>query len=60
MVAEGGTLAYVTCSVLSCENDDRVADFLSAHPGWQQAARHQWLPGDGGDGFFLSCLTRRG
>ncbi|GGE27342.1 SAM-dependent methyltransferase [Primorskyibacter flagellatus] len=60
MVAEGGTLAYVTCSVLNCENDDRVADFLSAHPGWRQAARHQWLPGDGGDGFFLSCLKRRG
>ena len=30
----GGTLVYVTCSVLRSENEDRVAAFLEANPGW--------------------------
>lgn len=28
----GGRIAYVTCSVLPDENDDRIAQFISAHP----------------------------
>ena len=28
----GGTLAYITCSILPEENDDQVAAFLAAHP----------------------------
>jgi len=31
-VKPGGTIAYVTCSVLPCENDDRVAAFAATHP----------------------------
>jgi 16S rRNA (cytosine967-C5)-methyltransferase len=34
-VAENGRLAYVTCSVLAEENEDRIADFLAAHPQFQ-------------------------
>jgi 16S rRNA (cytosine967-C5)-methyltransferase len=30
-VKPGGRIAYVTCSVLKAENEDRVAAFLSAH-----------------------------
>lgn len=30
-VKQGGTLVYSTCSLLKCENDERVAAFLSAH-----------------------------
>lgn len=33
-VKPGGRLAYVTCSVLPCENDDRVAAFLDASPAF--------------------------
>jgi len=29
----GGTLVYITCSILPEENDDQVAAFLAAHPG---------------------------
>lgn len=31
-VKPGGRLVYVTCSLLCEENEDRVADFLAAHP----------------------------
>lgn len=30
----GGTLVYITCSILPEENDDQVAAFLAAHPGF--------------------------
>ena len=57
-VRPGGWLGYVTCSVLACENNRPVADFLAAHPGWALAARQDWQPGAGGDGFHLSLLSR--
>ncbi|EPX81844.1 Sun protein [Salipiger mucosus DSM 16094] len=60
LVAPGGTLAYATCSVLAGENGAQIEAFLSAHPGWSEAARRQFLPAEGGDGFFLAQLTRSG
>ncbi|APZ54840.1 RsmB/NOP family class I SAM-dependent RNA methyltransferase [Salipiger abyssi] len=60
LVAPGGTLAYATCSMLTPENGAQVADFLAGHPGWTLGSEHQFLPRDGGDGFYLACLTRRG
>ncbi len=30
-VRPGGRLVYATCSLLPCENDDRVAQFLARH-----------------------------
>ncbi|MDO8289489.1 MAG: RsmB/NOP family class I SAM-dependent RNA methyltransferase [Parvibaculum sp.] len=40
-VKPGGRIVYVTCSVLPCENDARIAAFLEAHPdftlrNWQE------------------------
>ncbi|WP_319823760.1 RsmB/NOP family class I SAM-dependent RNA methyltransferase [Thalassovita sp.] len=58
LVAENGVLIYATCSVLRAENDDRVAAFLSRHPGWRCDWARQWTPGSEGDGFFAACLTR--
>jgi 16S rRNA (cytosine967-C5)-methyltransferase len=55
-VAPGGTLAYATCSLLSAENEARVAAFLARHPGWRPEVWRRWTPLDGGDGFFLACL----
>ncbi len=58
LVAPGGRLAYVTCSLIAAENGARVAAFLADHPGWHCSARHRWLPTEGGDGFFLALLER--
>lgn len=37
-VKPGGRLVYATCSVLACENRDRVVGFLRQHPGWTEAS----------------------
>lgn len=50
----GGTLVYITCSILPEENDDQVAAFIAAHPGFSavpptelwQAAFASALPAD--------------
>src|SRR5271168_2706847 len=31
-VLSGGRLIYATCSLLACENEDRIAAFLAQHP----------------------------
>jgi 16S rRNA (cytosine967-C5)-methyltransferase len=38
LVKPGGRIAYITCSVLTEENDDRVNGFLAAHPEFKKAA----------------------
>ena len=58
LVRPGGTLAYATCSVLTPENDAQIDAFLGRHGSWSDGARRRFLPGDGGDGFFLARLTR--
>lgn len=51
-VRPGGRIVYATCSVLRCENDDRITAFLSAHPDFTLAPiAANWpapaaLPGD--------------
>jgi 16S rRNA (cytosine967-C5)-methyltransferase len=68
LVRPGGTLAFVTCSLLDSEGPDRIAAFLTRHPGWQ--AEPLTLPlgrahgagfrldplHDGTDGFFFASL----
>lgn len=72
LVRRGGTMAFVTCSVLDAEGPDRIAAFLARHPGWQPEplALPLGTPvgmGRGGgirldplhhatDGFFIACL----
>jgi 16S rRNA (cytosine967-C5)-methyltransferase len=73
LVAPGGRLLYVTCSVFAEENEARVAAFLSAHPEalrepitFPAAVRHsgaQLLPsanaaGHNQDGFFYARLRK--
>jgi 16S rRNA (cytosine967-C5)-methyltransferase len=68
LTRSGGSIAFVTCSVLDAEGPDRIAAFLARHPGWR--AEPLALPlgrergggtrldplHDGTDGFFVACL----
>ncbi len=68
LVRSGGSISFVTCSVLDAEGADRVAAFLERHPGWRSEALT--LPvgrprgagirldplHDGTDGFFIAAL----
>jgi 16S rRNA (cytosine967-C5)-methyltransferase len=57
-VKPGGVLAYATCSVLEAENDAIVDAFCKQNPSWALQARHQVLPNENGDGFYLNLLKR--
>jgi 16S rRNA (cytosine967-C5)-methyltransferase len=68
LVRPGGSIAFVTCSVLDAEGPDRVTAFLARHPGWQAEALTLTLGRprgggvrldplhDGTDGFFIAAL----
>ena len=58
LVTPGGLLAYATCSMLAVENAVQIEAFLARHPGWSLEQQRQFLPGDGGDGFFSAQLRR--
>lgn len=74
MLAPGGKLLYITCSVLRAENEAQIAQLLATHkdatelpliaPGsgeWGIACEHgrQLLPGENdNDGFYFCCLGK--
>ncbi len=70
LLAPGGRLLYVTCSVLKCENDAVVSDFLSEmsdveleplslHGSRKTAVGRQVLSGeDDMDGFYYASLVK--
>jgi 16S rRNA (cytosine967-C5)-methyltransferase len=58
LVSPGGTLAYVTCSLLQEENEVQVEAFLKKHPDWSAIHTHRFHPSAGTDGFFLSALKK--
>lgn len=58
LVAPGGRLAYVTCSLLDVENGAQIAAFLARNGGWQSLSSRHLTPLDGGDGFFVAILGR--
>jgi 16S rRNA (cytosine967-C5)-methyltransferase len=76
LLAPGGKLLYVTCSILPEENLQQIVAFLARHadarawpldhPGLDRHARfdgqgHQILPGTAGmDGFYYAGLVRTG
>ena len=73
-VKPGGRLIYVTCSLFAEENENRIAAFLAAHPGFgteviELTGAERWV-GEAGalrltprtagaDGFFVAAMARR-
>jgi len=69
LVRPGGSLAFVTCSLLDAEGADRIAAFLTANPDWQagpldlskgekRGEGYRLDPlSSGSDGFFVAILT---
>ncbi|WP_439111216.1 RsmB/NOP family class I SAM-dependent RNA methyltransferase [Lentibacter sp.] len=58
-VADAGTLAYVTCSILRRENEEMVARFEAECPEWVCTSSQRWHPSMGGDGFFGALFARK-
>ena len=58
LVRPAGTLAYATCSVLTCENEAQIDGFLTRHTGWSLTKRQRFDLEQGGDGFFVATLTK--
>lgn len=64
VVAQGGTLLYVTCSVFAEENRLQIADFLARHADARLCRvplphDGQLLPDTGHDGFYYALLAKR-
>jgi 16S rRNA (cytosine967-C5)-methyltransferase len=70
LLAPGGMLLYVTCSILPRENTDQMKRFILSHPDCKEvkidrewgralAVGRQILPGENGmDGFYYACLIK--
>ncbi|MDW8468235.1 MAG: hypothetical protein RML56_03630 [Burkholderiales bacterium] len=62
LLAPGGTLLYVTCSVFGAENGAVVERFLARTPGARRVpladGTAQLLPGPEHDGFFFAPLAK--
>jgi 16S rRNA (cytosine967-C5)-methyltransferase len=56
-VKSGGSIIYVTCSLLSDENGDRIEHFITNHPGFVLAEEGRMTPHTPGtDGFYTATL----
>jgi 16S rRNA (cytosine967-C5)-methyltransferase len=73
LVRPGGRLVYATCSILKCENQDRVAAFQARQPGFLPLNLAENWPGTmpgldrdfraspartGTDGFYCAALVK--
>lgn len=57
-VRPGGRLAYMTCSLLTEENEDQVDAFLGTHADFSCVQTRRFSPVSGGDGFFVAEFLR--
>ncbi|TVP73669.1 MAG: RsmB/NOP family class I SAM-dependent RNA methyltransferase [Rhodobacteraceae bacterium] len=58
LTVPGGYLAYVTCSLLKCENHQQISAFRERAPEFDLHSEHQFTPLDGGDGLYVAVLQR--
>jgi 16S rRNA (cytosine967-C5)-methyltransferase len=64
LLAPGGKLLYVTCSVFAQENGELVERFIAGRPGARRIALAdrspaQWLPDSEHDGFFYALIEKQ-
>jgi 16S rRNA (cytosine967-C5)-methyltransferase len=59
LVKKGGRLVYATCSLLACENQDIVKDFLKHNGGFELLDANREIEGLPHDGPFLTLLPHR-
>ncbi len=58
-VSAGGTLSYITCSLLTCENEEQVAHFLKKHPDFSLVRQKICSPAlTDTDGFFIAVFRK--
>lgn len=55
-VAPGGHLTYMTCSLLTAENDAAIDVFLARNACFTEVFRQGWTPLTASDGFFMALL----
>ena len=58
LVRENGVLAYATCSLLRCEDQEQAEQFSLRNPGWEVRMILDIHTLQEGDGFFIAHLTR--
>lgn len=59
-VACGGWLCYSTCSILKCENEKIVHEFLDAHEDYELTDEVKLMPDTNAcDGFYIARLRRK-
>lgn len=58
LVAPGGLLAYMTCSLLKAEDEAQVTAFLARNAGFAAVATMLDTPLTASDGFFTAVLRR--
>lgn len=58
LVADQGHLAYATCSVFAAENARQTQRFVQENPKWRLEQGQQFLPEQGGDGFYVAVFSK--
>jgi 16S rRNA (cytosine967-C5)-methyltransferase len=59
MLKSGGTLVYVTCSILPSENEKQVEQFLAKNTGkYTLEEERKIMPSEGFDGFYMARLRK--
>ncbi len=59
LVAEGGQLAFATCSMLEVENRLQSQGFVERNPDWERLKEAAWQVQNGTDGFYVAVFQRR-